>query len=129
MRGCVDTSRGVCPRSSHLQVFALGALKKWGKWSLDIKKASLRAYGLQREEFKNAPAEWGPSGTHRIWKWRAASSVLNDGPAAFRKTLHRSRFRRLAPAYIFCLVRLGAQWAPLPRISAMFWVAGDQTSF
>ena len=94
----MEASRGDRPRSSHLQVVALGAFKKWGTWSLDVKKASLRADGLQREEFLCAPAACGPSGTHRIWNWHAPSSALNDGPAAFQKTLQRSRFRSLARA-------------------------------
>ena len=77
----METSRGALPRSSHLQVSALGALKKWGKWSLGITKASLPGV------FLCAPARWGPSGTHRIWKWQAPASVLNDAPAALRNAL------------------------------------------
>ena len=85
--GLVEASRSTCTRSSHLQVLALGALKKWGKWSRDITKASLRADGFQREVFLCAQAEWGPSGTHRIWRRQVPPSVLNNEPAAFRKTL------------------------------------------
>ena len=82
-RGCINL------RSSHLRLLSLCALKKWRKWSLDIKNARLQANSFDHDVIDHAPAEWDPSRTARTWKLRAPARGLNDAPAAFYNTLHK----------------------------------------
>ena len=87
--GLVDTSSCVSPRSSHLQVISLSALKQWSLWSLDIKNAFLQADPFPREVYLQAPREWCPRTLSRIWRLNAPAYGLNDAPVEFHKTLKR----------------------------------------
>ena len=87
--GLVDTSSCVSLRSSHLQVISLSALKRWNLWSLDIKNAFLQADPFPREVYLQAPPEWCPRLSSRIWRLNAPAYGLNDAPVEFHKTLKR----------------------------------------
>ena len=58
--GLVETSGCVSPRSSHLQVVSLAALRGRRLWSLDIKNAFLQADGFGRDVFIQSPPVWLP---------------------------------------------------------------------
>ena len=87
--GLADTSSCVSPRSSHLQVISLSALKKWKLWSLDIKNAFLQGDPLPREDYLQAPLEWCPRYPNRVWRLNAPAYGLDDAPVEFHKTLKR----------------------------------------
>ena len=84
--GIVDSSGRVSLRSSMLQVISLCAIKKWDLWCLDIKTPFLPADGATRDVFLQAPDEWGPLFSDRVWKLKAPASGLHDAPAALRRS-------------------------------------------
>ena len=85
--GSVGTPVCDCPCSPHLLVLALGALRKLGIWSPEIKNPFLQADGFQRDVWLRAPVGRGPSGSWRIWKLQDPAYGLNNMPVASRETL------------------------------------------
>ena len=68
---------------------SINALEIWRIWSLGIKNAFLQGDGFGREVFLQAPAEWEPGSTHRIWQSHAPAYGLKGAPAASRRSRQR----------------------------------------
>ena len=113
--GIVDTSGCVCPRSSHLQVISISAIKKWKFRRLGAKHAFLQSDGFGRDVLLRAPDEWDPSCHGRAWKSKAPAYGLNDAPVAFRRSLKRHLFN--VEASLKCVGLLpGLHCWPLPSL-------------
>ena len=87
--GSVDALWCASLGSSHVWAISVGALKKWGIWSLDFKNAFLKADGFGRGVFPRSPAGRDPGSTRRVCKLRKPAYSLNDAPAAFQSALQR----------------------------------------
>ena len=81
--GVVDTFGCASVRSFHLQVISLSAIMGRKLRSLDVKNAFLRAGGCDRDVILQAPVEWKPRSSDRIWKLKAPAFGLNGAPVAF----------------------------------------------
>ena len=87
--GSVDIAGCVSRRSSRIQLRFLGALRRWGIRSLDIKNAFPQTDGFDREAPPRAPGEWDSTDIRRIRKLREPAFCRDDSPVAFRRPLHK----------------------------------------
>ena len=134
----VETSGRVSVRSFCRRVLSVGALEKSEIWGVAIKNSFPQADGFQRKAPLRGPAEWGPSGTNRIWKLLAPEVGKNGALVALQKTPERFLLRaedsparadlkfRVSPSFF---VVVGAQRAASPPELMTFLAAKRQTMY